>query len=138
MQRDDYAVGYGRPPVRTRFRKGQSGNPSGRPRAVLDLAELAAKALTKPVGSAARRTNREAIVARIVDGAAQADFRATRLLLDILQGGLPAPPAVSSEEGDRARDFLICEFDRLADEHEKQQAAERAERELMHGDGEGI
>jgi Family of unknown function (DUF5681) len=26
-------VGYGRPPVHTRFKKGQSGNPSGRPRA---------------------------------------------------------------------------------------------------------
>jgi hypothetical protein len=28
----DYEVGYGRPPVHTRFRKGQSGNPRG-PRA---------------------------------------------------------------------------------------------------------
>ena len=26
-----YEVGYGKPPVHTRFRKGQSGNPSGRP-----------------------------------------------------------------------------------------------------------
>jgi len=29
-QQDD--VGYGRPPVSTRFRKGQSGNPRGRPK----------------------------------------------------------------------------------------------------------
>jgi hypothetical protein len=28
----DYTVGYARPPVCARFRKGQSGNPSGRPR----------------------------------------------------------------------------------------------------------
>ncbi len=27
-----YAVGYGKPPVHTQFRKGQSGNPGGRPR----------------------------------------------------------------------------------------------------------
>ena len=27
-----YAVGYGKPPLHTRFRKGQSGNPGGRPR----------------------------------------------------------------------------------------------------------
>src|SRR5580698_10338932 len=26
-----YAVGYGRPPLHTRFQKGQSGNPSGKP-----------------------------------------------------------------------------------------------------------
>lgn len=28
----DYPVGYGRPPVATRFRRGRSGNPNGRPR----------------------------------------------------------------------------------------------------------
>jgi hypothetical protein len=28
----DYATGYGKPPLHTRFRKGQSGNPAGRPR----------------------------------------------------------------------------------------------------------
>jgi len=27
-----YAVGYGKPPVHSRFRKGRSGNPGGRPR----------------------------------------------------------------------------------------------------------
>jgi hypothetical protein len=29
---DEHKVGYRKPPVRTRFRKGQSGNPGGRPR----------------------------------------------------------------------------------------------------------
>jgi Family of unknown function (DUF5681) len=29
---DNESVGYGRPPVHSRFKKGQSGNPSGRPR----------------------------------------------------------------------------------------------------------
>ena len=30
--RPTYAVGYGKPPVHSRFRKGQSGNPKGRPK----------------------------------------------------------------------------------------------------------
>ena len=30
--RDDYEVGYGKAPASTRFRKGKSGNPRGRPR----------------------------------------------------------------------------------------------------------
>jgi len=30
--RASYDVGYGKPPIHSRFCKGQSGNPSGRPR----------------------------------------------------------------------------------------------------------
>ena len=29
---DDYDVGYGKPPANTKFQKGKSGNPSGRPK----------------------------------------------------------------------------------------------------------
>jgi Family of unknown function (DUF5681) len=32
MNGEDEGIGYGRPPVATRFRKGRSGNPKGRPR----------------------------------------------------------------------------------------------------------
>ena len=31
MSAGEYEVGYGRPPVATRFAPGQSGNPKGRP-----------------------------------------------------------------------------------------------------------
>jgi hypothetical protein len=31
-QGDDYAVGYGRPPMATKFKRGKSGNPKGRPK----------------------------------------------------------------------------------------------------------
>jgi hypothetical protein len=48
--RDEYAVGYGKPPKTTRFKKGQSGNPGGRPRKTgapqVDVEALLNKPLT--------------------------------------------------------------------------------------------
>ena len=32
LSSDEYKMGYGKPPVQTRFRKGTSGNAGGRPR----------------------------------------------------------------------------------------------------------
>jgi ribosomal protein L12E/L44/L45/RPP1/RPP2 len=40
MDDDDYKVGYGHPPLRSRFKKGQSGNPKGRQKKIPDLSEL--------------------------------------------------------------------------------------------------
>lgn len=30
--KDEYAIGYGKPPIKSRFKKGESGNPTGRPK----------------------------------------------------------------------------------------------------------
>jgi Family of unknown function (DUF5681) len=37
---DDYKVGYKSPPIATRFKRGQSGNPSGRPSKTADKLDL--------------------------------------------------------------------------------------------------
>jgi hypothetical protein len=47
--RPDYRVGYGRPPVASRFKKGQSGNPKGRPKVQKDPVTLLREALHKSV-----------------------------------------------------------------------------------------
>lgn len=37
---DDYKVGYKSPPIATRFKKGQSGNPSGKPKKTAEKLDL--------------------------------------------------------------------------------------------------
>ena len=42
-------VGFGAPPMQTRWRKGQSGNPKGRPKTKSEMMMDAANILTRPV-----------------------------------------------------------------------------------------
>ncbi|RJF88614.1 hypothetical protein D3874_17760 [Oleomonas cavernae] len=44
-----YEVGYRKPPKDTRFKKGQSGNPKGRPRGRTDIAAILEKVLQEAV-----------------------------------------------------------------------------------------
>jgi len=65
-----YKVGPCRPPLHTRFKKGQSGNPGGR--SAKSLPALLADALNETVvvtigGRRRRITKREAIVTQMVD-----------------------------------------------------------------------
>ena len=47
--RGDYEVGYGKPPRNAGFKKGQSGNPRGRPPGSENLTTLLNEALNEPV-----------------------------------------------------------------------------------------
>ena len=46
---DDEKVGYGRPPTRTQFQKGRSGNPSGKSRKQRSFADDVSRALQERV-----------------------------------------------------------------------------------------
>jgi hypothetical protein len=86
----DYEVGYGKPPRHTRFKKGQSGNPRGRPGGSKNLSTLLTEALNEVVivaenGGRRKITKRQAIITQLVNQSAKADWRATKILLDILQ-----------------------------------------------------
>jgi hypothetical protein len=95
----DYQVGPGRPPLHTRFKKGESGNPGGR--RAKSLPALLAAALNETVvvtidGRRRTITKREAIVTQMVDKSASADLRATKMLFDMMKdvehkAGDPAP-----------------------------------------------
>ena len=78
----DYDVGYRKPPRHTRFTKGQSGNPRGRPPGAKNLNETV---IVSENGGRRKVTKRQAIVTQLVNRSATADFRAIKILLDIVR-----------------------------------------------------
>jgi hypothetical protein len=98
----EYQVGYKRPPRSTRFKKGQSGNASGRPRNAKNFATVLNAELNTRVSvteNGVRKTisKREAAVKHLVNKAASGHLPAAKMLLDqerYLDGDLlPATPA---------------------------------------------
>ena len=96
----DYEVGCGKPPVHSRFKKGQSGNPRGpRPK---NLPALLVEALNEKVvvtidGERREITKREAVATQLVNKSTGADLRATKMLIDTLKdaekkAGVTQPP----------------------------------------------
>ena len=81
-----YAANYRKPPVHTRFKKGQSGNPRGRP--AKNLAALLAGHSPKSgtvTENGKLRTKREAVIAQLVNKSASAELRATKMLIDMIR-----------------------------------------------------
>jgi len=106
----DYVVGYGRPPIHTRFKPGQSGNPAGRPKGAKNFAteiaaELKEEILVKEAGVTKRLSKRRAMVKRQAERALQGDTRAFSCLVAMSPGENAAETMElpsDLEAGDRA------------------------------------
>lgn len=76
------------PPVETRFEKGRSGNPGGRPRRHKKLTALLGEALSLrsgyPNADGTWKTQAETIFASLVAQAAGSDLQAKRLLFEVM------------------------------------------------------
>jgi hypothetical protein len=81
-----YKVGYGKPPKSTRFKKGKSGNPRGRPKGSLNLvtdltAELGEHITVREDGRPRKVSKQRALIKSLMAKALQGDVRATTSLL---------------------------------------------------------
>lgn len=116
-----FEVGYGRPPVATRFRPGQSGNPRGRPKGARNLSTLVAASLSERIainenGRRRRISKMEAVVKQLVNRAASGELRATQLLLALVQSHeaqkRAATALADTEKINEADAFVMAELAR--------------------------
>lgn len=100
-KRSGYEVGYGRPPQATRFKKGQSGNPRGRPKAEkikVNVTDIIEAVINRPVtitldGKSITVSAIEAVIFRMLDTALKGDLRAGREFLKMIhERQLGGPP----------------------------------------------
>jgi hypothetical protein len=92
-----YEVGYGRPPLHSRFQPGQCGNPRGRPKGQPNIATelklaLAQKVVVTENGKRRKIRKSEAIIVGLVNRAAKGNPRDVANLFQVLSRvGLSGP-----------------------------------------------
>lgn len=107
----DYVIGYGKPPKHTRFAKGQSGNPSGRPQGSQNLGTVLLKTMRQRIrvtenGQVRYITKLEAVIVQLVNKALRGDVNAIhelRYWIQFLEESLqPGSQATVTHENDEA------------------------------------
>jgi hypothetical protein len=93
----EYQVGYRKPPRHSRFRKGQSGNPKGRPKASESFGRLARRTFNERItirenGQRRTITKLQAALKQLANKAAAGDARAIRDVLKL-------QPVLAQQEG---------------------------------------
>jgi hypothetical protein len=108
---DSYEVGYGKPPKDTRFKKGSSGNPKGRPRKTLDfdlelLRQSKATVVINVNGRPHRISKHEAVSMQLINKAASGYIPALRTYVDRYEKALAkAAQLEASSNSHKKRDL---------------------------------
>jgi len=104
-KKSNYQVGYAKPPRKTRFERGKSGNPAGRVKGSKNVSKLLLEALGEPVvvnenGERKRITKGEAMIKQLVNKGASGDARSIQLLLAEMRSRLESelPPDQTSQQ----------------------------------------
>jgi len=114
-----YKVGYGKPPKGSQFKKGTSGNPTGRPKGAKSLNTLAEEQFLKPItvtknGKMTKMPMIAVIISQLLKKAAEGDLAATKAALDYFT------KFISSKDSGSIADLMAGQspFDLTAEEME--------------------
>lgn len=104
-------VGYGKPPVHSRWKPGQSGNPKGRPKKERSIKKLIERELDRVItiknrGKEERITIREAIVRKRVSDALS-DPRERHRLIAMIEDDDSGPDLFETREDEEALQELL-------------------------------
>ena len=123
-----FSVGYGRPPVHSRFKPGQSGNPKGRRkgqrnvRTVVD-GELSQRIKVREGNRTRSLTKLDAFVVTLVNAALKGDAKAWTSLINLLRSlGMTGEPPVATDQKPYTADdeSIIADFLRRQGSEEQQ------------------
>ena len=115
MSKPDYKVGYGKPPLHSRFKPGESGYVGGRKKGKKSPSEtldniLAEFMTVSEAGKSKRMTKQEVFLRQLVAHAIASDRQAVKLMLDYLNKRQEQPDDKASSNTD---DFLLGELTRM-------------------------
>jgi Family of unknown function (DUF5681) len=134
--RSDYEVGYGRPPRETRFRPGQSGNPTGSRKGSKTigarLRELMNSKVTVTEQGRPRRISRlDVMLRQLTNDAMRGDQRALKLLMEFLHRY-----GAEVERTDGAEEITSEDLEILSDFLRKTGSSD-SDPEVPHDEGDG-
>lgn len=103
----DYEIGYRKPPKHSQFRKGQSGNPMGRPKGAKGMKVLVRELLTQKVvvrtsGGSMKMTKMQAMLHKLSEKAFAGDIRALQSLITYYASSVPDEPARAQADAAQA------------------------------------
>jgi len=112
--KNNFEIGYGRPPRHSRFVPGQSGNPRGRQKGVRNLANDVKRTLEVPVrltdqGKTKRVSTQEAVLLRLREKALKGDARAIDRLVELARAYNVAEAASGTDQAMSLEDQAILD-----------------------------
>ena len=114
MAKNDYEVGYGRPPKDTQFKRGQSGNPAGRPKGTRNFKTDLVEELQEPVritegGKTEEVSKQRALVKRTFEKGMNGDMRAVAMIAQWVMQYLGISEGTPESEDLKQNDKVIID-----------------------------